>query len=118
MMTEINDSIQVLRWKENITLKNVEQFRHTMKELIQQPQEYLILNLADTTYINSAGLGIIADSVMQARKDQKELVIAEINDAVQEIFSIVKFTSFMKTFSEESEAISFFVENQHEKYDV
>ena len=68
----------------------------------------LIVNLANTNYINSAGLGIIADSVMQARKSQKELVIADIQQSVKEIFAIVKFTSFMKVFESEKEAIDYF----------
>lgn len=117
MIFEINNSIKVLRWQENITLKNIELFRQHMNRLVLQDCEHLILNLAGTNYINSAGLGIIADSVMNSRKNQKELVLVEIDDAVKEIFSIVKFTSFMKIFQTEGEAVDFFMVNQddHER---
>lgn len=108
MLGKTNETIQILRWSENITLKNVEHFREEMGKLVNDTKEQLILNLANTNYINSAGLGIIADSVMQARGNQKELVITDIQQSVQEIFSIVKFTSFMKVFKSEQEAVSYF----------
>lgn len=115
MIMKINDSIGMLQWGENITLKNVEQFRHNVERLISQKEENLILNLANTNYINSAGLGIIAESVMSARKNHKELVLAEITEAVQEIFEIVKFTSFMKIFQSEQDAIDYFMRSYNEK---
>ena len=90
----------------------MEQFRQEMEKFVHDDVEHLILNLANTNYINSAGLGIIADSVMQARKSQKELVIADIQQSVKEIFTIVKFTSFMKVFESEIEAIEYFGESK------
>lgn len=110
MLKKISDLIYVLEWSENITLKNVEHFRQEMEKFVQEEGRKLILNLAYTNYINSAGLGIIADSVMQARKSQKELVIADIQQSVKDIFTIVKFTSFMKIFESEKEAMEYFGE--------
>jgi len=115
MLKKVNETIQVLEWSENITLKNVEQFRQNMKKVVNSTEEQLILNLASTNYINSAGLGIIADGVMHARRNQKELVIANIGQSVKEIFSIVKFTSFMKMFESEKGAIEYFAVNSNEK---
>lgn len=118
MKMNVNDFIEVLRWKENITLKNIEQFRDTMDQLVEDGHEFLILNLEQTNYINSAGLGIIADSVMHSRKNHKELVITGIEEAVREIFTIVKFTSFMKIFDSEQEAIDYFMVDRDEKEKV
>ena len=108
MLSNVSDSIQSLRWAENITLKNIEQFQQEMERLINSHVDSLILNLANTDYINSAGLGVIANSVLEARKKQKELIIVEIHQSVQEIFSIVKFTAFIKSFESETSAIDYF----------
>jgi anti-sigma B factor antagonist len=75
----------------------------------------LILNLENTMYINSARLGGIAEGVMNARKNNKELVITKLSDSVKEIFSIVKFTSFMIIVDSEQEAIEYFRMNKGEK---
>lgn len=103
-----HEHIDIFVWNEDITLNNTEQFRKAMAKFIQNPAEYLILNMEQVKYINSAGLGIIADSVMTARKQRKELVIAGIQDSLQEIFHIVKFASFIKLFATEEDAINYF----------
>ncbi|MFC0476352.1 STAS domain-containing protein [Robertmurraya beringensis] len=69
--------------------------------------ESVILSLKGVGYINSAGLGVIADAVMQARKQGKELVVANIQGPISEIFEIVKFGSFIHLFATEEEATHF-----------
>lgn len=108
MIRTIFDDIYVLEWHDDITLKNVEQFRQELNNFLNIDKEKLILDLSNTSYINSAGLGVIADSVMQARRNNKELVVANLQQSVKEIFSIVKFASFMKLFDSEQQAIEFF----------
>jgi anti-sigma B factor antagonist len=108
MMRTKRETIHVFAWNEDITLNNTEQFRKAMAELIEWPADYLILNMEQVKYINSAGLGIIADSVMTARKRQKELVIAGVQGSLQEIFHIVKFSAFIKLFETEKEAMHYF----------
>lgn len=108
MIKSVGDYIHILEWHENITLKNVDQFRQEMESFLKISSHQLILNIANISYINSAGLGIIAESVMQARRSQKELVVSDIQQSIKEIFTIVKFASFMKLFDTEIEAIQFF----------
>jgi anti-sigma B factor antagonist len=113
MMRTKHGAIHVFTWNEDITLNNTEQFRKAMAKLIEEPADHLILNMEQVKYINSAGLGIIADGVMTARKQQKELVVAGVQGSLQEIFHIVKFSSFIKLFKTEKEAIHYFVENDN-----
>lgn len=108
MFREVNDDIQILQWGENITLQNVEHFRQMMEQLINHESECLILNLAGMNYINSAGLGIIVDAVMTARKNMKELILCDISQSVKEIFVIVKFSAIMKMVDSEEMAIEYF----------
>jgi len=111
MNKRVHGTIMILEWNEDITLKNAETFKKVMKEFIDDYSEYMILNMKEVKYINSTGLGIIANSVMNARKEQKEIVIAELQESVKEIFDIVKFASFIKLFASEEDAIKYFQES-------
>lgn len=111
MLKALNEKTYVLEWNENITLKNVELFRQEMNKLLNYNAKQLMLDLVETSYINSAGLGIIAESVIQARRNNKELVIANIQPSIHEIFSIVKFSTFIKLFESKEEAIQHFEGN-------
>ncbi|WP_144038736.1 STAS domain-containing protein [Geobacillus sp. 47C-IIb] len=88
-------------------LNNVESFRQALEQLLAERADQLIVNMEAVNYINSAGLGMIADSVMAARAQQKELVVAGVKGSLAEIFRIVKFYSFMKLFATEKEAIDY-----------
>lgn len=112
MIRTAKDDILILEWHDNITLKNIDQFRQEVVNFLSRDNTKLILNLSNTMYINSAGLGIIAENVIQSRKNQKKLVLAEISESVKEIFSIVKFASFIKIFDTEVQAIEFFAPNE------
>lgn len=101
-----------LNWTEDLTLQNIETFKDHMKKLIQSEGHQLILNLKEVNYINSSALGIIADSVLEARKHHKEIVIVEIQPVVIEIFTIVKFSTFIKLFDTQEEAFQYFKEAQ------
>ncbi|AST00622.1 MULTISPECIES: STAS domain-containing protein [Geobacillus] len=102
------EAIFTLTWTEDITLNNIGVFRQALKQLLSEGADQLIVNMEGVKYINSAGLGMIADCVMTARSKQKELVVAGVTGSLEEIFRIVKFSSFMKLFPTEKEAIDYF----------
>lgn len=101
------DEIVTYSWNQDITLKTADQFRDELKSFILTEADRLILSIKGVEYINSSGLGVIADSVMQARKSGKELVIADIHETICEILNIVKFGSFISLFETKEEASKF-----------
>jgi anti-sigma B factor antagonist len=90
-----------------VTLTNIEQFKTAMSQFMECDSEQLVLNIASVKYMNSAALGIIAECVVTARKQKKELVIAHISEPLKEIFFIVKFATFIKLFATEKEAVQY-----------
>lgn len=109
-----NHSIKILKWKEDITLKTIKGFEEQLVVLINEPENKLMLDLSNVEYMNSAGLGVLVDSVMKARGKQKELVVAGVGETLFEIFNIVKIGTFIKLFSTEEEAITFFQSKENE----
>lgn len=107
------EKVILLKWEEDVTLRNIEDFKVAMTKLIKSDSSELVLNFKEVQYVNSAALGTIADSVMTARKNKKELVIVEIQPPVQEIFNIVKFGSFIKFFGTEAEAFEYYQRDQN-----
>ncbi|HHY71748.1 MAG TPA: STAS domain-containing protein [Bacillus bacterium] len=102
----------LLNWEEDVTLKNVASFRDAMKDLIHSDSGRLLLHLKGVQYLNSGALGVIADSVMTARKNQKELVVVATQQSVREIFNIVKFGTFIKIFDTKEEGLRYLKRDQ------
>lgn len=102
------EGIDILKVDREITIKNIEYFKEEMYRLLNKAGDYIILNLEDVAYLNSSALGIIADTSLKARKLDKELVVIEVSDALDEIFKIVKFDTFMEFFPTFEHARSYF----------
>ena len=114
MIFTSNDQVILLTWEEDITLRNNASFKDTVRELVNSDSDKLLLCLQGVQYLNSGALGVIADSVMEARKNQKELVVVATQSSVKEIFYIVKFGSFIKIFDSKEEGLQYFKRDQHE----
>ncbi len=106
----VREEIITYNWNQDVTLNTADLFREELLAFIQSSNKKLILSLTGVAYINSAGLGVVADAVMQARKQGKELVVANIQGTISEIFEIVKFGSFIHLFATEEEATQFLKE--------
>lgn len=114
MIFTANDQVILLNWEEDVTLKNIENFRDAVKELLNSDSSRLLLNLQGVQYVNSGALGVIADTVMNARRNQKELVVVATQKSVREIFNIVKFNTFMKIFDNKEAGLNYLKRDQNE----
>ncbi|RKN82016.1 STAS domain-containing protein [Paenibacillus ginsengarvi] len=107
MLLTREDGIRVLWWNEDVTLKNVDDFRLAVRKLLDSEENSLVLELREVMYVNSGALGIIADAVRQGDRHRKQLVIAGIEPTVGEILSIVKFGAFIRLFRQREEAVAY-----------
>jgi anti-sigma B factor antagonist len=107
MESSLRDKIQLLKWNKDVTLKNVNDFRGAILNLLEGEKQRLVLELTDVAYLNSAALGVIADAVLTAGSTGKELVIAGVQPTVGEIFEIVHFNSLLRIFPELKDAYAY-----------
>lgn len=96
--------VDILLIEEEITIKNSDDFKENMMRFLKEGKNQLILDLDSVLYLNSSALGIIAQTAMDAKKRNKELVISGIKPPISEIFDIVKFDTFMHLFPTLEEA--------------
>ncbi|HJV44201.1 MAG TPA: STAS domain-containing protein [Bacillota bacterium] len=107
-MTEGNrPPYEVLGWVEDVTIKNIDLFRHSLSQLIESEPSILILDLEKVNYLNSSALGMIAQTAIEARKRNKKFIICNIEETVEEIFRVVKFEKFISFFKTKAEAIDY-----------
>jgi anti-sigma B factor antagonist len=103
-----DQDIYILKWNQDVTLKNVDEFRMEIWKLVENSGNKLILDLSGVNYLNSASLGVIADAVQYSKRYHKQLVISGVQPMVEEKFKIIRFGSFMKIFGSLKEAYHFY----------
>jgi anti-sigma B factor antagonist len=62
-----------------------------LNELLDYGRIFLIIDLTQTTFINSGGLRCLVSAWRKARQQNGDLVLAGLNNRLQEVFNMVGF---------------------------
>lgn len=69
----------------------------------------IVLNMKDVTYISSAGLSELIDTQNTCKHlNRGELILAEVQPRVREVFNLAGLTPLFRMFETESEAVGNF----------
>jgi anti-sigma B factor antagonist len=71
----------------------------------------LIIDLSQTTYINSGGLRILVTAWRKTQEQQGNLVLCGLNDRLLEIFAMVGFDKVFRLFPDCPAATQFLTTN-------
>lgn len=104
-----NSKVVVIDLIGELDTMGVQGFKYFIFNLIEQGQVNILLNFAQVSYINSAGLGAIAMVLKKVRDNQGELKIINVSSAIMEIFVMIRFTKVIPIFDSEKGALESFL---------
>jgi anti-sigma B factor antagonist len=103
------DGVTVLHLSGKIVLGEGEvQIRNRIKDLLADGQRKILLDLADVSYIDSAGLGTLISSFATVKREQGQLKLANLTNRVQDLLAITKLITVFDTYDSEAEALASF----------
>jgi anti-sigma B factor antagonist len=79
-----------------------------MRSLAQQGHKKVLLNLADVSYVDSAGLGEIVQAYATVNKNGGTLKLLNVTKRIKDLLSITKLLTVFDTFDDEAEAVRSF----------
>ena len=82
--------------------------REQIKGLLASGQKKIVLNLADVSYIDSAGLGALVAAHHSARTQGASLKLANLGTKFQEILQVTKLITVFEVHDSEAAAIRSF----------
>jgi anti-anti-sigma factor len=97
------EGTMILRLLGPLTLSTMFGFQNEFRAM--EPQ-VLILDLSETPYMDSAGLGLIMNYFVGAEGHGRKLLLAAVNERVKALFEMTKVQGVLKSFPtlEEAEA--------------
>ncbi|MBI3682733.1 MAG: STAS domain-containing protein [Acidobacteria bacterium] len=99
--------------------ESVQQLRESMRGLISSGGKNVILNLADTDYIDSTGLGTLVICYTSAKKEGGMAKLLNLNRRNVELLVLTKLTTVFEVFNDEQSAInSFFPSREIKRFDI
>ena len=87
-----------------------ETLESTVRESMETGVRRLILDLSETSVINSSGLGSIITCHAALRKAGGDLKLLSVSEKVESLLVITKLLTVFETFSDEEEAVTSFVD--------
>ena len=82
--------------------------REQIKGMLAAGQKKIVLNLADVTYIDSAGLGALVAAHHSARTQGASLKLAHLGQKFQEILQVTKLLTVFEVHDTEAAAVGSF----------
>jgi anti-sigma B factor antagonist len=80
------------------------QLQSTLLDLLDEGHQRLVVDLSDTTYINSGGLRVLLSAWRRARQREGDLHLCGLNDRLTEIFEMAGFDRVFQIYSTQTDA--------------
>ncbi|CAN5513936.1 STAS domain-containing protein [soil metagenome] len=74
-------------------------------EAVAREPTSIVLNFAETDYINSTGIALIVSLLARARKDRRAVTACGLSEHYREIFEITRLADFMTIVADEAAAV-------------
>ena len=79
-----------------------------LRSLVQQNRKKLLLNMANVTYVDSAGLGAIVHSYATVKNQGGSLKLLNVTGRLMDLLSITKLLTVFDSYDKEAEALRSF----------
>ena len=76
-----------------------------LQSLLHQGKKNILFNLAQVSYVDSAGLGAIVSAYTTVTREGGSLKLANVTKKLQDLLSITKLLTVFETFDSEDEAV-------------
>lgn len=95
------EGVEILTLAGPFTLNNLFQFQRDLQEI---KPAFLILDIAQVPYMDSAGLGLVVNFYVSAQKNGRRIAVAGATSRVTTLFQMTKVDSLIKLYPTVAEA--------------
>lgn len=80
--------------------------RERVKHLVADGKKKIVLNMANVTYIDSAGLGTLVAAQVNAKKEGTALLLSDLGNKFYEVLQVTRLLTVFNVYPTQAEAIS------------
>ncbi|MBU1075958.1 MAG: STAS domain-containing protein [Spirochaetes bacterium] len=96
---ERKDNYVIIRNTQNraeIEFNNISELSEVLKNLMEEGEKKILIDFKNVVYIDSAGLGVLLDTMKKLKANETELGILSISKDVLEVFTATKIAQYFK----------------------
>lgn len=96
--------VSVLRLAGRVDGYNYTELKQGLASLIDAGQRFLILDLADTTYIDHTGFGVLVNAEAQLRQLKGQLLLVHVGERISAALALLRLDDLLRVVASENEA--------------
>lgn len=105
---QVND-VTVIDYSGRITLgEGASVLRDSLRSMAGEGHKKILLNLADVSYIDSSGLGVLVQSYATLNSRGGQLKLLNLSNRVKDLLLITKLLTVFEVFDDEGQAVRSF----------
>lgn len=79
--------------------------RRIVGDLLDRGERYILLNMAEVTYMDSSGIGDLAGSFVSVSKHSGQMKLLSLTDKTHRLLEMTGLIDIVQHFSDETEAV-------------
>jgi len=91
--------------KQNIDVTTSTEFKARVTDLINQGNNFFLLNLSEVDFVDSSGLGVMISILKTLTLNNGDIVLCELNIPVLNLFNLTRMNTVFKICSTEKEGL-------------
>ena len=99
------EDVSIVYLKGYLDAHTAPDFENALQDLVDEDRVRIVVNLAELTYISSAGLGVFMGFIEDIRTKEGDIKLAEPNEKVFRVFDLLGFPVLYEIFDKEQEAM-------------
>jgi anti-sigma B factor antagonist len=85
-----------------------EEFSGTLKKLVSNEKKNIVIDLAETKYMNSSGLGMLIGGYTTVKNAGGDLKLANVTKKIESLLVITKLSTIFENYASVDEAVKSF----------
>lgn len=103
-----NGNVEVITAPEIFNIEVSEEFRIILKKFVEKGKYKIVVDLAQTEYMDSSGLGAIVSRISSTRSHDGDIRIAAPKEFVKNLFDVTNLVEILKIYDTVDEAVNSF----------
>jgi len=103
-----NGNVEVISTPVRFNIEVSEEFRIILKEFVDKGKFKIVVDLAQTEYMDSSGLGAIVSRISATRSHDGDIRIAAPKEFVKNLFDVTNLVKILKIYDTVDEAVESF----------
>ena len=96
----------VIKTPERFTVEVASEFREILNNIVQEQRYNFVIDLTDTIYMDSSGLGAIVSRIAATRANKGDIRLANPSKFVKELLDLTQLIRILKIYEDTKSAIN------------